>query len=129
VIVYAAPIITKHQILAAGSAALTKAFHDWLDENREPLLQIIAHALSTSGPGTPADEIPPPADPQRPYLTTTEVARRWNCCVHTVRRKVRAGELPRLRMSQRHILIPIEAVLRFEKDASLATGAGSPRGA
>jgi excisionase family DNA binding protein len=127
VIVYASAIITKDQILAAGSAALKKAFYDWLDENREPLLQIIAHALFTSGPGKPTDEIP--ADPKCPYLTTTEVARRWNCFVHTVRRKVRAGELPRLMMSQRHILIPIEAVLRFEKVANLVTGAGRPRGA
>jgi excisionase family DNA binding protein len=129
VIVYAATIITKYQILAAGSAALKKAFHDWLDENREPLLQIIAHALFTSGPGKLTDEIPPPADPKCPYLTTTEVARCWNCFVHTVRRKVRAGELPRLMMSQRHILIPIEAVLRLQKVANLVTGAGRPRGA
>jgi excisionase family DNA binding protein len=110
-------MITKNQILAVGAAALTKAFHSWLDENREPLLHLIAQLHVTSPQEKPTNDARI-AGHKRPYLTTTELARRWNCCVHTVRRKVRAGELPGLKMSRRRILIPLEAVLKFEKGAT-----------
>ena len=55
VIVQMANMITKTQILTAGSSALMKAFHDWLDENRESILQIIAQALVNSGPKKPTE--------------------------------------------------------------------------
>ena len=110
-------MITKDQILAAGTSALTKAFHTWLDENREPLLRLIAQVLAAPSRQKPTHEVHS-GDSKHPYLTVTDVARRWNCCVHTVRRKVRAGELPALKMSRRRILIPLEAVLKFEKGAT-----------
>jgi len=110
-------MITKNQILAAGAAALTKAFHSWLDENREPLLHLIAQVLAAPSHNKPTNDVNS-GDPKLPYLTVTDIARRWNCCVHTVRRKVRAGELPALKMSRRRILIPLEAVLKFEKGAT-----------
>jgi excisionase family DNA binding protein len=109
-------MITKTQILAAGSKALTETFRDWLDEHREPILQIIAQAVVNAAPRKPADKLP-----QRPNLTVAEVARRWNYCVHTVHRKVRTGKIPTVMLSRRRILIPLEAVLKFERDATIGT--------
>ncbi len=36
-----------------------------------------------------------------------------------VLRQIRAGELPRLAMNKRHVLIPRKALLKLEKDAAL----------
>jgi len=110
-------MITK-QILIAGSSSLTEAFRDWLNENRKDVPQTITQALKDSVAEKSATE-PHAASPDCPYLTTADLALRWNCCVHTVPRKVRAEELPSLMLSKRHLLISLDTVLKFESGATL----------
>lgn len=110
-------MITKDEILATGASAMRSAFLDWLNENCGSILQIAGQALARPVQEKPKDW-PSAASPPRPYLTVAEVASRWNCCVHTVRRKIQAGALPGVMLSQRHILVPLTAVLKLEKDAT-----------
>ena len=111
-------MITKDQILTAGTTALAKAFQKWLDENREAVLQTIA-TVANSASQKPTKEAPAKST-DGPFLTVGEVAARWHCCIQTVHRRLKAGQLPRLMMNRRHILIPLEAVLKLEKDATYA---------
>jgi excisionase family DNA binding protein len=109
-------MITKNEIVTAASSALAHAVHAWLNEHREPLLHAIAQALAQEAPPTRTQKSPL-TNEEPLYLTQAEVAKRWRCCVHTVQRRIRAGELPRLGMNKRHILIPLDAVMKFEKSA------------
>ncbi len=38
-------MITKDEILAVGRSALAQAFRDWLDENRQELLEVAGQRL------------------------------------------------------------------------------------
>jgi excisionase family DNA binding protein len=110
-------MITKDEILAAGSSALTIAIDSWLEQNREQLLQLIADAFTSAASKRFVPESGS-RDPKHPHLTPAEVAERWGCCVHTVLRKIRSRELCGLMLSRRRILISREEVLKFERDAS-----------
>jgi excisionase family DNA binding protein len=111
-------MITKDEILAAGTAALSEAFERWLNDNRQEILRAIAHQVAARAP-EPKQDNDRGAPPPQPYLTTKQLAARWGCCVTTVRRKIASGALTCLMMNRRHILIPIEAVTKFEKDATV----------
>ena len=111
-------MITKSDILPTASSALTQAIHAWLDEHRQPLPKAITHSLANAARARPWQETSPKKT-ARPLLTTAEVAERWRRCIHTVQRRIRTGELPRLVMNQGHILIPLDAVLKFENNATV----------
>ncbi|QIF02437.1 excisionase family DNA-binding protein [Roseimicrobium sp. ORNL1] len=63
----------------------------------------------------PASKIAPQEDQS---LTAAQIAKRWNCCVLTVRRRVRDGHL-RAQKNGRLVRIPLSEVLRFEQQTSL----------
>src|SRR5690242_20579630 len=110
-------MIIKNEIIAVGSAALREAFRHWLNDNREAVLRILKDSLSAGPPDKSSHTAQPEPTPPL-YLRTSEVASRWGCCVHTVLRKIRSGELACLRMNRRHILVPIQAILELEKNAT-----------
>jgi excisionase family DNA binding protein len=110
-------MITKDEILSAGSSALTTVFECWLEQNREQILKLIEAAFANAASQRFTSESRSD-DPERPHLTPAELAERWGCCVHTVLRKIRSGELCGLMMSRRRVLISREEVLKFERDAS-----------
>ena len=110
-------MITKKEIMTACSSALAEAVNRWLNDNRQTLLRQLADTLKNPLPGASLpQQLRAPA--QNHYLTTADVAVRWSCCIHTVRRMIRSGKLTCLKLSRRHILIPVAAVLKVEADAA-----------
>lgn len=56
-----------------------------------------------------------------PPLTIDEVAERWHYSADSVRRLIRAGKLPCIRVGPRKVLVPFEDVEAYEQTARLAS--------
>jgi excisionase family DNA binding protein len=110
-------MITNKELMAACSSALAEAAHRWLNDNRQILLRQLTETLKNPLPSASLQQ-EERAPAQNQYLTTADVAIRWKCCLHTVRRMIRSGKLTCLRLGRRHVLIPVAAVLKVEADAA-----------
>ena len=109
----------NEQVLTALQQVVGATVKNWLDENKADVLQTLRAAVPT--PQTP----PPPArmaavqDTRQPqFLSTAEVAARWQLQVESVRRLVRRRELPGMHVARR-VLLPFSAVIEYEKQNTL----------
>lgn len=58
-------------------------------------------------------------------LTVPQLARRWACCQRTVRNYIATGRLPVMRLSARHLVVPLAAVEAYERAATIPATCGA----
>jgi excisionase family DNA binding protein len=110
-------MIRNQQIVDGVKDALAKAFKQWLQENKDEIVKVVAASVATKvQPQTPASK--PHVQAGQPFLTTCELARRWGVHQETVRRIARRRGLSSMKMGRR-VLVPVKAVEEYEKDATL----------
>jgi excisionase family DNA binding protein len=107
-------VITDTSIIHGVTQALSEAFRSWLDENRREIAGLVAATITASGSSFGQPDTTRSPAPR--FLTTAQLAARWNIHAETVRRMSRRGVLPATRIGK-GLLIPTAAVERYEAAA------------
>jgi hypothetical protein len=102
----------NNEILAALQQVVGTTLKKWLDENKADVL----HALRAAVPPPPTKTAEEKREPQ--FLSTAELAARWQLHRESVRRLVRQGRLPRM-YAVRRILVPLSAVVDYERQSTI----------
>jgi hypothetical protein len=108
----------NEQVLTALQQVVGATLKNWLDENKAEVLNALRAAV-------PASQTPPPPLTKKPeeqhepkFLKAAEVAARWQLHVESIRRLVRQRQLPGMHVARR-ILVPLSAVMEYEKQNTL----------
>jgi excisionase family DNA binding protein len=91
----------------------------WLDENRAEVIQALRAAVpAPQVQSAPAKAAAVETKRQPQFLSTSDIAARWQLHRESVRRLVRQGRLPRMFLGRR-VLVPISAVIDYERQSTL----------
>ena len=96
-------MITKKMILDAVKEALTMAFTTWLNENKNAVLQIVSSSMVDEANVSKVEKSDEPI--QKDFFTPTQIAIRWNFHTESVRRLLRAGALPTVRIGRHAVRV------------------------
>jgi hypothetical protein len=104
-------------VLTALQHVVGATLKKWLDENKAEVLHALS-AAATERQMTSQRAKGPEEKRQPQFLSTAELAARWQLHRESVRRLVRQGRLPRM-YAVRRILVPLSAVMDYEKQSTI----------
>jgi excisionase family DNA binding protein len=107
---------TTDQVLCALQEVVGQALKSWLNENKAEVLQALRTTAVENWTLRPVKA--PEAECEPKFLTTDQIAARWQLHPESVRRIVREGRLPKIFIGRR-ILVPLEAILDSEQKSGL----------
>lgn len=109
-------MISGKMIVNGMKDALAVTFKTWLGENKDAVLQIVSASMTDGANVVKAEKSDGPIP--KNFFTPAQIAVRWNFHTGSIRRLLRSGALPTVRIGRR-VLVPVAAVEEYEKGATL----------
>ena len=104
-----------NQLLTALKETISAAFAQWLDRNKSEVLSLVRDAIiKAQSTETPREN----KVVSRPYLTSADLAGRWQLHPESVRRILRQGRIPSVLVGRFH-RVAIAVVEAIEKNGTV----------